>query len=446
MQLTSTQRSTLSKSLAAASCVLLSGQCPGVNARDEVNNVVGAWNFDTAILLYSEDGGRVQAVEPVISATRHFADDAQLNLKLVVDSLTGASPNGATPSARAQTFTTPSGKSDYTIAASANPLDDTFKDTRTALAATWSTPINSTWAYSAGLYGSSEYDYQSFGANGNLSRFTNDKNTQWTLGAAYSSDIVKPVGDLPVGLARVAVKGDPDFADYFGTTRYGDTESKKLTDLLVGVTQIINRRTIMQWNYSWSSASGYLTDPYKLLSVINATNGDNLLSANGIPLYVAEKRPDSRTKHALFWQTKYMRENGHVIDGSYRFMTDDWGVNSHTLELKYRWQLAHYYLEPHLRLYTQTAADFYQRYLLDTDYQGGNPTLSHASADYRLGDLTGTTLGVKYARSLGTDQELSVRVEYFLQSNTGNEGFGLLAQQELYPDTKAVMVTLGYSF
>ena len=81
-----------------------------------------------------------------------------------------------------------------------------------------------------------------------------------------------------------------------------------------------------------------------------------------------------------------MLERGDVIDGSYRFMTDDWGVTSHTIDLKYHWQLDHAYLEPHLRYYLQSEADFYHRYALSTDYDSATQTLklSDASADYRL--------------------------------------------------------------
>ena len=44
------------------------------------------------MLYYGEDNGRVQALEPVVAATRYFADEQQLGIKLTLDSLTGASP------------------------------------------------------------------------------------------------------------------------------------------------------------------------------------------------------------------------------------------------------------------------------------------------------------------------------------------------------------------
>ena len=32
--------------------------------------------------------------------------------------------------------------------------------------------------------------------------------------------------------------------------------------------------------------------------------------------YIYENRPDSRTKHSLFWETKYALKGGDVIDAS----------------------------------------------------------------------------------------------------------------------------------
>lgn len=87
--------------LAAATCSLLN-QSP----QADTTGAPGTWQFDAAVLYYGEDNGRVQATEPVISATRHFNNEKALNLKLVVDTLTGASPSGATPSVEAQTNTT----------------------------------------------------------------------------------------------------------------------------------------------------------------------------------------------------------------------------------------------------------------------------------------------------------------------------------------------------
>ena len=82
-------------------------------------------------------------------------------------------------------------------------------------------------------------------------------------------------------------------------------------------------------------------------------------------LYLYEKRPDSRTKQSLFaeWRYAFDRDSFAL---NFRFMDDDWGVQSQTAEARYRWNINdRSYLEPHLRWYTQSAADFYRTVLFD---------------------------------------------------------------------------------
>lgn len=78
--------------LASAGCALLAG-LPTQAQAAELDN----WDFDTAALIYAEGDSRVSAFEPVISATRNYDSETKLNLKFAFDTLTGASPNGATP-------------------------------------------------------------------------------------------------------------------------------------------------------------------------------------------------------------------------------------------------------------------------------------------------------------------------------------------------------------
>ena len=390
----------IAPALAAASCSVLSVGSNTALARGEA----GTWDFDAASFFYAEADDRVSAIEPVFSATRNFEDGEVLNLKAAYDVLTGASPNGATPSAAPQTFTTPSGNSSYTTDPGDAPIDDTFKDTRVALSSSWLAPINRDWEYNAAVYGSKEYDYLSIGTSGGIKRYLNNKNTALNVGLSFSFDTIEPEGNIPIGLAEMPYVGS---GDDFSATRADTSEDKTIIDALFGVTQVINRHTIMQFNYSLSVSDGYLTDPFKILSVIEdtagANYGGNLQDSNGNNIYLYDARPDSRIKHSLYWQTKYALANGDVIDGSYRFMLDDWGINSHTFDFRYRWQLGASYLEPHLRYYMQSEADFYKRYITETEYNASN--LKEATADYRLGDLDGMTVGLKYGHKLDNDHE-----------------------------------------
>ena len=195
-------------------------------AKDELDR----WDFDTAVLFYAESDDRVSAVEPVFSATRTFDNGESLNLKLAYDTLTGASPNGATPSKQTQIFTRPSGKGTSVIAPEENPLDDTFKDSRTALSLNWTAPINREWEYSTGLYGSKEFDYFSLGGNASIKHYFNQKNSAVNLGVSFSSDQVDPIGGTPVALSEMAHKSDSNFKDAQKKSREADSDSKTIQE------------------------------------------------------------------------------------------------------------------------------------------------------------------------------------------------------------------------
>ena len=64
-------------------------------------------------------------------------------------------------------------------------------------------------------------------------------------------------------------------------------------------------RTIGQLNYSFSTSSGYLTDPYKLLSVVDPVSGEPVPGSGELALYRFESRPDERTKHSIYGQAPH---------------------------------------------------------------------------------------------------------------------------------------------
>jgi hypothetical protein len=101
------------------------------------------------------------------------------------------------------------------------------------------------------------------------------------------------------------------------------------------------------------------------------------------------------------------------------------------------------YLEPHVRYYKQTAAEFYHRYLLQ-----GAALPDFASADYRLGAFTGKTIGMEYGHKLASGHSFTVRGEYYWQTGHGHpsDAPAGLTGQDLFPTVDAVIVQVGYSF
>ena len=403
--------------LSAATCSLLSGGMQAVE--DE-------WDIDSAILYYAEDGDRIQAIEPVVAAKKDLGDDEILSLKLVVDSLTGSSATGAVPSTQPQTFIRPSGRGEYTVDANETPLDPSFKDTRVAFSMNWDKPLDRDNRRNLGFNVSREYDFTSLALNGLWSRDSNQKNTTWSLGANVEYDVIDPVGSAPEPLT-----------DMNAQDKASGTEDRVIVDLLFGVTQVIDRSSLFQVNLSLSQADGYLTDPYKLVSVVDNSSGEPIRQ-------LFEGRPDSRLRQAIYAKYRKMFASKDIFTASYRFMTDDWGVDSNTFDLAYRFRISgQYYIQPHLRYYQQSEADFYRYFFVD-----GDSLPSEASADYRLGELDATTVGFKFGQDIDGTHAWSLRIEQYVQSgeSSPSEAFGQLERQDLFPDVEATIVQFSYSF
>ena len=441
--------------LIAASCILLAAT--GVRAQDlatpaaeaEGDNGQIDWLFDSALAYYHENG-RIQAIEPIINVSKDDGDGELINYNLTFDSLTGSSPNGALTSNKPQTFAGPSGKtlssaphtyttssgqsvvekaSVYTTAPGQLPVDPNYHDQRLALAGSWQLPLSRVTRWSFGGKGSFEHDFLSATANASIEHDFNEKNTTVLFGINDESDSLHPIGGTPVPASDYAL---------FEKTGH---ESKNGVGVLLGVTQVINRRWLAQLNASADRFNGYLNDPYKIMSVIDSTG-----NTTG---YLYERRPNERTRESLYLENRvgWQRMSTAL---SLRYMTDDWQIHSDTAQVRLRWWnsgLTQYW-EPTVRWYQQSAADFYQPWISDT----AAPRLTYASADARLGAFQALTFGVKYGIKLDEEldqpgSEFSVRLEYYQQTMQGKlPAPGALQGLNLYPGLKSILLQFGFSY
>ncbi|MET1254115.1 DUF3570 domain-containing protein [Aliikangiella maris] len=421
----------LVEKLAVATATLLGTSAGAQNAEED-------WQFVGTMLAYSEPD-RVSALEMILTAEKSYDDTAKLAYKVVFDSLTGASANGAIEQDQVQTFTRPSGNGQYSISALDTPLDDTFKDTRVQFNVSWSDTFSQDYLYTVGTNISKEYDYISLAVNGEIARNFNQKNTTLSAGLSFASDSIEPEGGRPLAFSSMVIDqgqfaDDASYRAAFDTTRIDGDGSVDTAELLFGWTQVIDRHSIMQLNVGYADMSGYLTDPFKVLSSIdsNAQAQD----------YRYENRPDSRSQFSLFGLYKYHLDES-VIDISYRMVDDDWDIQSHTLDFK--WHLfagENTFWEPRIRYYQQSAANFYMPYLVE-----GEALPEYASADYRLADMTALTLGLKYGFMIG-ENRTEVRLEYYRQTPDGNgaEKVAAASQYDLYPEVDAYILQATYYF
>jgi hypothetical protein len=388
--------SSLQLGLMAASCALLSHTARAQTA----DGVAQPFELDSALLYYKENSGRVQAIEPVVSLKKDLGDQRILGGTFTVDSLSGATPNGALPSRRPQTFASPSstslvpqtGKKTtlYTIAPGNLPQDPHFREQRFAGDADWSQPLGLDNTLSFGGHVSTEHDFDSFAVHADYSRDFNEKNTTVSAGLSEEYDQIHAHGGNPVP--------GSDYELY----QHEGGQTKTVSGALIGVTQIMARNWLMDLNYTYDHSQGYLTDPYRILSVLDALGN--------VTGYQYENRPDSRARQGLYWANK-VAFGATVLDVSYRRGKDSWGIGSDTVDAHLRIDLGRgVYLEPHFRWYHQSAADFYDLYL-----SAATAAPQFMSADPRLAAFIGTTVGLKLGVTVGRYGEVSLRLEEYEQ-------------------------------
>lgn len=413
--------------LMAASCALLSSTARAQAATD----VALPMQLDTDVLYYKESGGGgVQAIEPIVSLTRDFGDQRVLGGTGVIDVLSGPTPNGALPSRKAQTFASPSSTSLipkpgakttlYSIAPGNLPMDPHFKERRLAADLDWSQPIGLDNTVSYGGHVSTEHDYDSFAANAGGSHDFNEKNTTLSFNVNEEYDLIHAHG------------GNPVPASVYALYEKESRQTKTLTGALIGVKQVIRRNWLTELNYTYDRSQGYLTDPYRILSLLDEEG--NVLG------YRYESRPDTRGEQSLYWVNK-IALGPTVLDLSYRRGKDTWAINSDTVETHLRIDLGRgMYLEPHVRWYRQNAADFYTLYI-----SAANPLPAFMSSDPRLSAFSSTTFGLKLAVTLGHNGELALRLEQYEQRRSDQtSALPELQGLNLNPNLKASIVQLGW--
>lgn len=412
--------------LRAATCLLLTAVAPRLaHAADAPPtpppspSPVG--QFDLTGLFYSE---RIRVLEPTLRYTRIYSGGRSFFGQLSIDSVTGASPNGTLPSGQTQTITSASGRL-RRVSATGIPTVD-FSDRRVALAGEFKQPVKMV-ALTLGGHLSHEKDYQSEGVTGNVSIDLNHKLTTLNLGGGYDNDQVSPVGGTSVGMVP------------YGALTGATSNPKHVKSGLVGLSQVLTRRWLVGISGSLAAEDGYLTDPYKTLSVIDATTG--------VPVdQITEQRPDARKRKSVQADSVYHFES-NILYLSYRRYWDDWGVRSHTIDAKYRLPLGESrFVEPHIRFYTQTAADFYRFGFIE-----GAPLPQYATSDYRMNALQSVTLGATVGFAPGgrrSTSDWTVRAEYIGQfGNSSPPGtVGVQTQIDLFPTVNVFSLAVNYRF
>ena len=228
-------------------------------------------------------------------------------------------------------------------------------------------------AVDLGLAYSTEDDYESRALSANLRLSTDDNNTTLAVGTGYTDDTIKPN-------AGSAVIRD---------------ESKRINDVVVGLTQVLTPNDIVQANLTYARGRGYYSDPYKFL----------------------DNRPRTRNQSALLLRwNRHVEAVGGTLRTSYRWYDDSFDVTAHAFGLEWAQPLLGVVITPNLRYYTQSAASFY----VDPVPGSSVPPLVSSrpplySADHRLSAFGAYTVGLKLAVPIARSWLLDAKADYYEQ-------------------------------
>jgi len=214
---------------------------------------------------------------------------------------------------------------------------------------------------------------------------------------------------------------------------------KEVYDVVFSLAQVLNRTTVIRVNGSLSSSAGYMTDPYKVITLVQPADS----SDPGEPVTdVYENRPGSRSQKAVMGELRKQLW-GLPTQVSYRYFWDNWDVRSHSVyvstHLDFKRKGA---VMPHVRWYQQSAADFHAPFL-----QQASPVPAFASADSRLAKFTAMTFGLGYSVPVKTSSRVTFSMEYYLQRGDVSPPADLSPDIpfELFPKLDVIMVRMGYA-
>ena len=271
-------------------------------------------------------------------------DDWYLNADLQYETLSGASPT--------QTYKNDEGRS--VLLMSGASIEEQRTDLRLSPKRYFKHgTAGGTFAYST------ENDYESLalGVDGTLDIF--DKHTTLIGSLSKSVDTLSPT-EPELGAARQAADG----------------RGKQSVSVYEGISQVINKYSVLQAGIGYTRLSGYLSDPYKF----------------------QDRRPDNRDQYTFSANYRHFADvlDGAALHADARLYRDDWGVNSQTLEVKWNqginfWNLRGIF-SPKVRYYRQNEADFYSL-VQDSAESGSVPEFK--SSDYRLSSYGALSFGIE---------------------------------------------------
>lgn len=238
--------------------------------------------------------------------------------------------------------------------------------------------------------------------------------TSETIAASISMPFAKKNTTVNLGLVRSFDKSSPEIRSW--------TADKDVWSVNMSLSQIVSLDFIAQAELFYSNLSGYLSDPYQVVKVLDTAK---------MKLAMYEPvSPDTRNRYAVGLKGLYRVSENSSAELGYRYYTDDWSINSHTINAKYNRMMSDdkIVMSVGYRFYTQSAADFYK----PTYYAGidavtdanGIVTTNFMTVDTKLDKLNTNEVSMRWTFNgellpiiRNENLELSTQFQYFVRTS-----------------------------
>ena len=334
-------------------------------------------------MQYNESDDRTSVSAPSIMINKDFGTDYTLNVSGVIDVVSGASETYYLDSV--------SGASAYSRG-TGNSSDVKYgnveyDDQRVAGALLFTTRFDNRDELVLGASRSNESDFYSTEMSAEYMHWLgSSKNHSVSFGASYQiNEVLKKCTNTD------ACSGASEAKD------------ANALNLQASYFTNINESSYIKASIFYANDDGYLTNPYMNI-VRDYTEG-------GTATVMEENRPDSRTAYGTSLKYANAITNNTTLHLGYRYYTDDWEIDSHTIDSDLFYELGEDWIfKLGLRYYMQSEAEFYngaKDYFTDEIY---------ASSDQRLSDFNAITYKTSVDYKVYEDVNLNLSVNYYDQS------------------------------
>ena len=348
------------------------------------SNILHAEDYvSVEFLKYDENDNRVSVLAPTVTASYDIGTDYNIQASFMHDDISGATPTWQPDSGSGASSRDNSG--DYVYE------NQKFDEVRNEYSLMLTTRFSNRDELYTGINYSRESDFDSKTVSAEYLHYTDSSHSRsLNIGVSYAFNEILSYG-------------------YDGASGASQKEEANSLNVQLGMSQVLNEDSIVKVEAFTILDDGYLTNPHSTIVRNYGLTNQSLMNEN---------RPDKRTAYGL--NVKYVTAfaDDFSYRGNYRFYTDDWDVNSHTLDNNIYYEMnKDVTFGAGLRYYTQTEASFYNNskdVFTNEKFASSDERLSNfdaftykASLDFKQNEHMSYNLGAElYTQSTGLDATL----------------------------------------